>query len=335
MQRALRLLFPLLLLAASAASAAIDPAGCQRIDTGPGPGDMVVQRETGQPPRLLLSSHDRRHFSRTGEIQAYTPDTGRLVTLTRLGEPVGFRLRPHGIDLIQRDGHWLLYVVSHDRDQISDQHAIVIYELAGNTLKFQQMLRSPLLSAVNDVAVTAHGDIYATNERESGNSILELILLERKANVVLYRPSLGWTKVAGELAYANDVLLQGNSVWVAQTLGSGLMHYQRRTDDTLLPGEQVSNLSLLSGLSLARNGHLLVTRHPSLIQLGLHWQHEGSRTPSEVYDVNPQTGEAQILFQDDGQHISAITAAVQMDNRLFLGQFFDSFILSCPMPTGY
>lgn len=325
----------LLALTCSAAGAAIDGSACQRIETGPGPGDLLLQHESGQMPRLLISSHDRRHFSRSGEIQAYNPVTGQVTTLQRAGEPEGFRLRPHGMDLVQRDGRWLLYVISHDRDLISDQHAVVIYELAGNTLKFQQLLRSPLLSAADDLAVADNGDIYATNERETGSSIVELIFLERKANLVLYRPGTGWRKVADELAFANDVLLQGSTVWVSQTIGEGLMRYTRRADGSLGPGEQVTSLSLIDGLREARNGHLLATRHPSLIRLGLHWQRAGSSAPSTVMDINPQNGSSTVLFQDDGSHVGAVSSALQLDNRLFLGQLFDPYILSCPLPAGY
>lgn len=335
MPLSLRLLPALLVLAASAASAAIDGSACQRIETGPGPGDLLIQHESGQASRLLISSHDRRHFSRGGDILAYHPGSGQLITLTRVGEPEGFRLRPHGMDLVQRDGRWLLYVISHDRDLISDLHAVAIYELSGNTLKFQQLLRSPLLSAADDLAVAENGDIYATNERETGSSIVELIFLERKANVVLYRSGSGWRKVADELAFANDVLLQGNAVWVSQTIGEGLMRYQRRPDGSLSAGEQVTNLSLIDGLREARNGHLLATRHPSLIRLGLHWQRAVGSAPSAVYDVNPQNGASSVLFQDDGSHIGAVSSAVQLDNRLYLGQLFDPYLLSCPLPAGY
>lgn len=328
----LRLLPTLLTLMSSFAAAAINGSVCQRIETGPGPSDLLVQHENGQA-RLLISSHDRRHFSRGGEIQTYNPASGQLNTLTRVGEPKGFRLRPHGMDLVQRDGHWLLYVISHDRDLISDQHAVVIYELSNNTLKFLRLLRNPLLSAADDLAVADNDDIYVTNERETGSSIVELIFLERKATLVLYRPSVGWRKVAGELAFANDVLLQGNTVWVSQTLGEGLMRYPRQADGSLGAGEKVTNLSRINGLREARNGHLLATQHASLIRLGLHWQRASSSAPSAVLDINPQNGNSTVLFQDDGSHIGAVSSALQLDNRLFLGQLFDPYILSCPLIT--
>lgn len=315
----------------ASALAAPSISGCEQIATGPGPDDMAVQ--SLDTPRLIISSHDRRHFSRAGDIYAYTPASGQMQLLKREGEPSGFKLRPHGIDLVQRDGRWLLHVISHDRDLISDQHSLMIYELVGDTLRFQQQLRDPLLSAPNDVAVADNGDLYVTNERMDGDSIAELIFLQRKANVVVYRPGSGWRIATSDLAVSNGIFIKGNSVWVSQTLGEGLMRYQRRPDGTLAFAETLGMLSLLDSLHLAPNGHLLSVSYPSLLNLGWHWQSKGRAARTLVYDIDPNTGESQIIFQDDGRTISAVSSAVILGNRLYLGQLFDSFLLSCPWPA--
>lgn len=310
------------------AFAAPSLSGCEPIASGPGPDDMAIQAV--DTPRLIISSHDRRHFSRAGDIYAYSPSSGQMQILKREGEPSGFKLRPHGIDLIQRDGHWLLYVVSHDRDLISDQHSLMVYELVGDTLRFQQQLRDPLLSAPNDVAVADNGDIYVTNERQDGDSIVELVFLQRKANVVVYRPGTGWRIAAGELALSNGIYIKGNTVWVSQTLGEGLMRYQRQPDGTLAFAETLGMLSLLDSLHAAPNGHLLSVSYPSLINLGWHWQSKGRPARTMVYDIDPATGQGRVVFQDDGHAISAVSSAVVLGNRIYLGQLFDSFVLSCP-----
>ena len=316
--------------AAIAAGPAIDPSDCVRVATGPGPDDIALQ--PGQAPRLIISSHDRRRFSRSGDIYAYTPANNSMIVLSRSGEPEDFRLRPHGIDLVQRNGRWWLYVLSHDRELVSDQHSLMIYELVGDTLRFHQQLTSPLLSAPNDVAVADNGDIYVTNERKDGASIVEWLFLQRKANVVVYRPGQGWQVAADELAIANGILIQGRTVWVSQTLGEGLVRYQRQADGHLDQRTQVTSLSLIDGIGSGRNGHLLTTSYPSLIGLGLHWQRQRSKARTRVHDIDPQSGTSRVLFEDDGGVISAISSVVALGDRLYFGQLFDAFLLSCPWP---
>lgn len=325
------LLLPLALLAAAPVVAEpISAASCQRIATGPGPDDMVVQHDN--PLRLLISSHDRRNFARAGEIYAYTPASNQMIVMARSGEPVGFRLRPHGMDLVQRNGRWWLYVVSHDRELVSDQHSLMIYEVLGDTLRFHQQLTSPLLSAPNDVAVADNGDIYVTNERKDGASIVEWLFLQRKANVVMFRPGTGWQIAAGELAIANGIFIQGRTVWVSQTIGEGLMRYVRKADGQLGQATKVTALSLIDGISPGRGGRLLTTSYPSLIGLGLHWQRQRSKARTVVYEVNPQDESTRIVFEDSGQNINAVSSSVLVDDRLYLGQLFDPYLLSCPWP---
>ncbi len=311
------------------AGTAINPASCQRISVGPGPDDMHVQNLA--VPRLIISSHDRRHFRNHGNIYALPIDSLKASIMTRTGEPDGFALRPHGLDLIHRDGRWWLYVINHDKELFSDQHTLVIYEVTGDMLVFQQELQSPLLTAPNDVAVAENGDIYVTNEREDGASLAELIFLQRKANVVVYRPQLGWHVAADDFALANGILIQGNTVWISQTLGEGLRRYQRMPDGRLTQMAQLGNLSLLDSINVRDNGHFLIPAYPSIPSFLLHWQLTGKRSPTKVYDVDPQTGQGSVIFSDNGKTISAISTALTIKDQLYLSQVFDAFLLRCPL----
>lgn len=319
----------LLLPHLTSAGTAINPASCQRIATGAGPDDMHLQSLAA--PRLIISSHDRRNFRSHGNIYALPIDSLKASIMARTGEPDGFALRPHGIDLIQRDGRWWLYAINHDNELFSDQHTLVIYEVVGDTLVFQQELQSPLLSAPNDVAVADNGDIYVTNEREDGASIAEFLFLQRKANVVVYRPPSGWRIAADDLAVANGILIQGNTVWITQTLGEGLRRYQRASDGRLIQMASFGNLSLLDSIHVRDNGHFLIPAYPSLPYFLLHWQRPGQRSPTKVYDVDPQTGQGSIIFADNGRTISAISAALTTKDQLYLSQVFDAFVLRCPL----
>lgn len=313
----------------ASAGPAINAASCQRIAMGAGPDDMHLQSSAA--PRLIISSHDRRNFRSHGNIYALPTDSLKASIMTRTGEPDSFVLRPHGIDLIQRDGRWWLYVINHDNELFSDQHTLVIYEVTGDTLTFHQELRSPLLTAPNDVAVADNGDIYVTNEREDGASIAEFLFLQRKANVVVYRPQSGWRIAADDLAVANGILIQGSTVWVTQTLGEGVRRYQRGSDGRLIQMASFGNLSLLDSIHPRENGHFLIPAYPSLPYFLLHWQRPGQRSPTKVYDVDPQTGQGSVIFADNGNTISAVSSAVAIKDQLYLGQVFDAFVLRCPL----
>lgn len=305
-------------------------AQCHRIATGPGPDKIISQALP--TPRLLISSHDRRHFARGGEIYAYTPSTGAMVILPRTGEPNDFRLRPHGMVLQQLNERWLLYVISHDRDLVSDQHSVMVYEVLADQLRFREQLTSPLLSAPNDLAIAPDGTLYVSNERANGASITEWLFLQRKATVVMYRPGQGWRIAAGQFAIANGLAVRGEQLWVTQTLGEGLVRFTRGKDGQLSERTAVTSLSLLDGLSVASNGDLLSSAYPSLIGLGLHWQRQASQSPTKIYAINPTTGNSRVVFTDSGEHISAISSVISLDDRLYAGQLFDAFLLSCPLP---
>jgi len=50
-------------------------------------------------------------------------------------------------------------------------------------------------------------------------------------------------------------------------------------------------------------------------------------SPSLVYKVDPETGNKEVIFKDDGNKIPAVSTAVLFKNTLYFGQVFDGFIL--------
>ena len=173
--------------------------------------------------------------------------------------------------------------------------------------------------------------MYVSNGRGDGASVGELIFLQRKANVVVYRPQLGWRVAADDFALANGILIQGNTVWISQTLGEGLRRYQRMPDGRLTQMAQLGNLSLLDSINVRDNGHFLIPAYPSIPSFLLHWQLTGKRSPTKVYDVDPQTGQGSVIFSDNGKTISAISTALTIKDQLYLSQVFDAFLLRCPL----
>ncbi len=66
--------------------ARLDNTACKAVPTAPGPHSLLVLSGSN---RLLVSSHDRRHFERAGTIEDYDTATQLLRQLPRTGEPAG------------------------------------------------------------------------------------------------------------------------------------------------------------------------------------------------------------------------------------------------------
>lgn len=313
-----------------AADARVDSAACQRLPTAPGPHSLMLVPGS---KRLLISSHDRRQFEKPGEIDDYDLATGKLRKLPRTGEPTDLVLRPHGFDLASRNGELLLYLISHDEDTPNGKaHSILVYAVEADRLVFRQRLRDPLLSSPNHLSVAPDGDLYVSNDRRDGSSVMELALRSSKANVVHYREGRGWAIVADKLSFPNGVKADASRVLVPLSFGNALVSYARRSDGTLGPRRDIVKLPALDGLNPGPDpDSWLVVSHGPLLDFLRH--KSDSRHPSSaiLYLINAGTGKYSPFFADDGRRISAMSNAIIAGNALYIGQSFDSFLLRCPL----
>jgi len=305
---------------------------CSRIATGPGPEDMAVL--PGEPARLLISSHDRRHFESTGNLYLYNTATQDMHILPRFDEPAGLQLRPHGIDLVQdAQGHNLLYVINHDDHQPnSNLHSILIYELRADGLHLRQRLQDPVLTSPDDVSVAGNGDVYVTNDRKDGESVMELALHRSRANVALYQPGKGWSIAADHLEYPNGVKAENDRVLVSLTFGSALLLYPRHADGSLGPAEQIAGKPNLDNIMPGLGpDNYLISSHLSFVDFMRHKDSSTHHSGNIVYQFNVKTRQAEPFFVDDGSLISAVSTALIADKALYLSQDFDAFIVRCPL----
>ncbi|MFZ5562190.1 MAG: hypothetical protein ACOY41_11840 [Pseudomonadota bacterium] len=330
----LLLLTALLPLAAAAARPAADPrldaAGCARIATAPGPHSLLPLPGSA---RLLISSHDRRDFARAGDLYDFDTATQSLRKLPRSGEPKGFVLRPQHMDVMTRDGETLLHVINHDESSSSSRrHSIVIYRVEPAQLVFRRQLTDPLLSSPNHVSIAPDGDLYVSNDRLDGRSVLELVLRKKNANLVHYREGKGWRIVAAGLGFANGVKAEEERVFAVTTFGNAMVGWPRYEDGRLGPPQQVVTLPSLDGLNPGPdpNTWLTVSRGP-LLDFLRHKRNSEHRSPATVFLVNVDTKSYRPFFADDGHRISAMSNAVLAGGALYIGQSFDSFILRCPL----
>ena len=331
----------LLLCSACAASAAapslpaarINAATCKPVSTGPGPHSLMLLPGA---QRLLISSHDRRQFEKPGEIEELDISTLKKRVLARSGEPAGLVLRPHHFDLVSRGSETLLYLINHDEDSPnSREHSLLVYAVEADRLVFRQRLRDPLLSSPNHVSVAPDGDIYVSNDRRDGSSVLELALRQSKANVVHLRPSSGrgWEIVADGLRFPNGVKAEATRVLVPQTFGNALLSWPRLPDGRLGAKREVVKLPALDGINPGPEPDTwLLVSHGPLLDFLRHQNKPSHRSAGTVYLVHAGSGKHSVFFADDGSRISAMSNAVLAGGALYIGQSFDSFVLRCALP---
>lgn len=314
------------------ASNRVDSATCRPVQTGPGPHSLV--QVNGSIDRLLISSHDRRNFEKTGDIYDYYPSTGKMRPLPRTGEPQGISFRPHHIDIYRADpeSETLLYVINHDdKRPNSRHHSILVYAIRTDRLVFRKRLSDPLLSSPNHLSISPGGDIYVSNDRRDGSSVMELVLRQKKATIVHYRDNSGWRIVAKGLSFPNGVKAEASRVLVSKTFGNALLEFPRRPDGSLGMPRTVISLPLLDGLTPAQApDHYLVISHASLVDFLQHKSNGTHRSPATVHEVNRVTGKSRIYFEDDGKKISGLSAAVTTSDAVYFGQSFEPFLLRCP-----
>lgn len=308
-----------------------DPAACTRVAVAPGPHSLQPLPDS---PRLLISSHDRRGFAAPGGLYEYDRQSGRVRELPRDGEPAGLVLRPQHMDLARQGGELRLYVINHDEPTPHGRrHSILVYAVTPERLLFRERLSDPLLSSPNHLSVAPDGDLYVSNGRRDGSSVMELVLRRKKATLVHYRRSQGWRVAAEGLGFPNGVRAEAERVYAVLNFGNAMLSWPRHDDGHLGPPLGVVSLPKLNGLNPGpRPNTWLTVSHGSLLDVLLHRRSSDHAAPGTVFLVDADTKRFTPFFSDDGRRISAMSNAVLLEEALYIGQSFDGFILRCPLP---
>jgi hypothetical protein len=288
------------------------PTEIRKIMVADGPEDMVLDIST-ENPRLLVSCLNRRIKTDTvGGIFSVDIDSRKVIELKRTGEPVDFKLRPHGIDLFMSESDLLLYVVSHEKKD----EKIVVYKVIGDTIQYVKHFSDKLIKAPNDVAVTANGFYVSNDNWFTGN----VIYCSNEGNC---------KKVLSPLKYANGVGVRNNKLYISVTMGKKIIECNMNNEVI----ESKKTVSVIKGGdNFSFSGDtLLVTSHPQFLALWAHYKNRENPSPSVVYFINPVEKTEYPVFVEEGYLISAASTAVYYNNRLYLCQIFDGFIIECEL----
>ena len=294
----------------------------EKIEVGPGPEDMVLDTLHGS--RLLISCSARRDEYRPyGEIEALDLLSMERKILVRHGEPDSLIFHPHGIYLAGD----LLYVISHEREP--DEHPILIYRVSSDSLGFIEEISNPLLNSPNALVTGPNGEIYVVNDSGKRGSIMEKVFKLKRASLVLLKksPEGLWESqyMAIELGYPAGINRIGNIIYAGDATQNQI-HTFRMGEKGLTPLAPIKKLKGNDNIRI-HDGKILTCCHVKPLRFIGHVKKSEKTSPSEVFLIDPKSGESESLFYSDGTQISGASTAIIYENMLYISQVFDPFLL--------
>ncbi|MDO9265338.1 MAG: hypothetical protein Q7U02_15315 [Desulfosalsimonadaceae bacterium] len=306
---------------------------CHKIKIAPGPEDFVLDLRHGAP-RILVSSHDRRNPETSGGIFYLNLDTEATGEMKRVGEPATLTaFKPHGMDIRQSGEEVLLYVILHDPAgrMKSHENAIVVYLVEGSCLHFRYLLEDAAhLWSPNDLSVLPGGEIYVTNDRRND---LDMYFKRESSEIVYYQPETRtWSTVADKLAFANGIYAETDRVFVTETLGEGFLMFPRLPDGRLGPKDIIARMK--GGDNIMKYGdYFLTTAHYDDLAFMKHKKNPENQSPSVVFRVRPEFYSKEAMYVNNGEMISAASTAMVFNNKIYISQVFDPYIVVCDVPV--
>lgn len=306
---------------------------CHKVKIAAGPEDFVLDQWYGAP-RLLVSSHDRRHPETSGGIYYFDINTENTGEFIRTGDPESIAaFKPHGMDIRHDGDKTLLYVILHDpyAHMKRDENAVVVYEVYDDALLFSALLEDHKhFWSPNDLSVMPSGEIYLTNDMHGD---LDMYLRRKASEIVYYNPeSNKWSVVAEDIAFANGILAEPDKVFVTATFDNQVMVFPRHADGTL--GAKETLVRVKGPDNIMRYGkYLLTTAHFDDLAFLRHQKNPEEISPSIVFRIRPDVYTINPVYVNKGEMISAASTAMIYDDKLYISQVFDPYIVVCDVPT--
>jgi hypothetical protein len=301
------------------------------IDGIAGPEDIVVDSYS-TPPRLLVSSTDRRFGERPGAIYEVVPGSGAIRVLERTGEPSGLIFNPHGIDIVENEnGEVILYVIIHWEEGDNEKHAVIRYQVLPDALSFERLYTDELLVSPNDLSALDDGTIYVSNDSSGKGGMFETIIGLKRSTLV-YFDGERWSVAADRIAMANGIAAFQDCVDLAATRENRVYRFGSERSGRLVEKETAARIKGPDNISVW-NGSLIVAGHRKSLALARHLSASKNppESPTTLYQIDMETDEVHTLFSDGGDIISAGSVGVHYDGNIYIGQIMDPFIISVPV----
>ena len=308
----------------------------QKIPLGSGPEDMAIDHSLGYP-RIIVSCDERRpEKTKKGGFYGIDLSTNKSYELTI--EPADFEIYPHGIDIVTIDSVPYLYAISHYQEGDTWRHPVYRFAIKGNTLVLDesQTFENPLMRVPNDIDVLSDGSFYATNYVPNMNPSegTKAILGFKNGSIVHYDGKEKWQIATKDFCYPNGIYVDEskNQLFVA----NGACHEVLRFDiakGTINTASKQSTMQHQQKITVGDNmvvdqdGQLWVTSHPCLLDFVAHAENSSEKSPIQIFQIDPTTLKTKKVFQNSGALISAASTALYINERLYLSQIFDPYVL--------
>ncbi|MBN1882233.1 MAG: SMP-30/gluconolactonase/LRE family protein [Deltaproteobacteria bacterium] len=314
--------------------------GCMRISGIPGPEDFAyLEKEE----ILIVSSHDRRNRESDGEL--FWIDL-TLPPEEQVGNPIAIEypedFRPHGISYLPTPDGGILYVISHPMSE-EVQHTIEIFGLTEESGSMQwehlETITSDLLTSPNDLVVLPDNTLLISNDSGPGGDTIKKIrgLFHIKSGSVVYYNGSTFIDLGVPESYGNGInyIIENGEMYIyrAALMNRSIKKFQiDRVDGEIAALTYISKIKLDSmpdNLEVDGEGNMYTAAHFNSFLFLAHAKDRSHISPTQVYKITPQ-GEVTELYANRGEGISAGSVARVINGRLYIGQVFEDFILSCP-----
>lgn len=304
-----------------------------RIETAPGPEDVALDT-IGNSERVIISCSERRTTDyRDNGFYDYNISTGQVIKLPIVGLPESVQLRPHGIDIVLVNGVKTMYCVNHEKNAEdfppAGRQSILVFELMDDQLVFKQQLTDALLVSPNDVCTDHKGGIFVSIDSGKINSKWEK-LMALKRSYVLHFDGQKWQQVGDKLRYANGVGVKNNRIFITATQEATVTSYLITDNGTYTDKIQTKALKGSDNITFFED-KLVTTAHLNFIQFLKHVKDAEETTPCAVYTLDLKNNQLDTLYLDAGTVLSAASTGLIYNEKLYIAQIFNPFILEIPL----
>lgn len=291
------------------------------IKTAPGPEDILLDKINN---RILVSCNERRIGKQAvGEIYSIDLSTDESKILPRINFP-SIPFNPHGFDLQTINGINYLYVINHYKNP-QHTNSVIKFKILNEQLEFIREYKNDLLISPNDITVQKDGSFYFSNDRNS-DDILELLTNPKAGSIVYCDGNNVWKKTDSLIGFPNGLFNEDGILYLATSRNYAMYKYNINLDGSLQNRKKISSINGMDNIT--ENGDdLIISVHPDEIKFALLSYFPNGISPSRTYAINKQTGNATVIFNDDGKIISGSSTAIVYNNSLYLAQVFGDYIL--------
>lgn len=308
----------------------------QRIAVGSGPEDMAIDTSNGVT-RIIVSCAERRaDKQKIGKFYQLNPKDNSVASLEMI--PANLTIQPHGIDVVTIDTVPFLYAISHEEENNKKRHKIYRFQIKQNRLLLDEdfTLEHPLMTGPNDLDVLEDGSIYITNPMPSDENIesTKAILGIKTGTVLHYDGKGNWKTVLKDMCYPNGIFANPTEGYLMVANG-GCQAVERFPikNGQVIANEKLStkkynvDIPIGDNLLMDNRGNVWIAAHPCPLKFLSHATDSQEPSPAQVFKINPETLKSELVFQTNGELISAASTALKIDDKLYISQVFDPFVL--------